>query len=437
MADMNSSQHERLHMTPMAGARLARRTVASVAPLISKTAQRRISVVILLLFSLPVLYHALISASRYESVTSFVVRSPTSPIAMQLASVNAKSQGNPLEQKQGDRSGPLSRDDTAAEQGDQPGQSVQVMRAIDDAYLVQSYLTSRDLVRALVRDGRLLERLARPAADVLSRWPGLLAAPTEEGLFRYFQRMITVSVDKKTGVCHVLVQAFHPDDARHIAEMMIRSAESVVNAIDTRSRDSALANASRTVDTGRAAVLDAARRMDEFRKTNSLIDPTLTSKAESRKLAALSLEAAEIRVQSMELAQGTQQSPQVIALARRLAAVEEQISHERARLSGGSATLGGTLGEYDRLQLDRVLTEKSYRLAQATLEIAHAEQKRQKYFLDVIAGPSTPDHPLSFWRYVAMAAWALAGVVVAAIVHRLLSRLQVPVGHGGGAPSAS
>lgn len=306
------------------------------------------------------IYFLLIAANRYESVSRFVVRSPSSSAANQL---------------------------TGLVQGSG------IIRSSDDAYIVHAYFQSRDAVRKLAAGVDLVARLGRNEADIFWRYPGPLFAPSEERLWRHFQSLLTIDYDKTTGISTLKVQAFRPDDAKIIADAMLDDAEALINRLSERSRADAIAAATRGVDQGRERARDALNQITEFRRKNAIIDPGRVSAAALETMTRLSLEIAQTNAQLAELTEASPDSPQANTLRIRIAALQTQIAQERQALAGTDTSLAPLIAEYERLGLEREFAERTFASVQSAFDIARTDAERQRLFLERISTPALPDYP--------------------------------------------
>src|SRR5436190_23527556 len=81
----------------------------------------------------------------------------------------------------------------------------------EDTYAVHEYLMSRDAVRRLEREEDLRAVLARPEADLVSRYPGIWFWRKDfEQLYWAYSRFITVEIDSSSGVSTLQVKAYRP-----------------------------------------------------------------------------------------------------------------------------------------------------------------------------------------------------------------------------------
>lgn len=316
--------------------------------------------------ALAAVYLFAIAADRYESESKFIVRNPslgTSSLSGLMQEVGGAGMTN-------------------------------------DAYIVHAYMRSRDALQALVSQADLLERLNRPEADFLWRYPSFLFKQSQEHLWKHFNQFLTIDYDQTTGISTLRVQAFRPDDAKIIAEVLLRSAETLVNHISARAQGDAVATAQRTVEDSRLNAQDAVNKITEFRKKNRLIDPGKISASALDTITQLSLGIAKTKAELAELTSSSPDSPQATSLQRRIAAINDQIAQERRLLAGSDQSLAPLLAEYEMLTLNREFSERTFASAQSALEMARIEASRQQIFLENISAPTAPDYPFYPRRFL-------------------------------------
>ena len=213
-------------------------------------------------------------------------------------------------------------------------------------------------------------------------------------MWKHFNQFLTIDYDQTTGISILRVQAFRPDDAKIIAEVLLRSAETLVNHISARAQGDAVSTAQRTVDDSRLSAQDAVNKITEFRKKNRLIDPGKISASALDTITQLSLDIAKTKAELAELTSSSPDSPQATSLQRRIAAINEQIAQERRLLAGSDQSLAPLMAEYEMLTLNREFAERTFASAQSALEMARIEASRQQIFLENISAPTAPDYPI-------------------------------------------
>lgn len=387
-----------LRLTPVEGVQVAPsplpEELAEATPKRASRWHERGLISLLVLVVLPTVlaggYFAFLAADRYQSEVRFVLRMPGRTLA-NAALGNMQSNG------------------MAAMTG--------VTRSGDDGHVVQQFLESRDaLVWADQRAG-LKAAYASPAArlDIFWRFPNPFEPKGEEGLFWHFQRMVSADFDSTTGVNILKVQAFTSADAHRIASSVLDAAEALVNRLNERARQDAIALADAEVDRMRQRAVAAQAALTSFREHERLIDPGQATLAVLETIGKLAQEAALVSVQISELSKSSPNGPQIAPLRTRRAALEAQIALERLRLAGDAQAIAPRIVEYERLMLEREFAEKALVSAMTAVETARVEAIRQQVYLERITNPSQPDYPAYPWRVV----WTLVVAVAGYMMWRL------------------
>lgn len=344
--------------------------------------RQRISVSFALLVLLPTLlamiYFGLIASDRYAAELRYVVRSPQSMTTSQLTGI-LQSTGNAY--------------------------------AGDAGHAINAYITSRDALHDLIGDVNLRQIYASPLADLLSRFPRALGKSSDEALFAYYERMVSVKLDKTTGITSVEVQAFTPQEAKAIADGLVRRAEALSNRLTQRLRADLVKTAEEEVARARERALAALASLTEFRKRERTVDPTRYSMALVETIAKLSLELAQMRAQQDELQKASPQSPQIAAIANRIKAFEDQIRQERLGLAGSANSMAPQIAEYERLQLEREFADRLLSAAVGSLETARQDAQRQQIYVELVVSPRATDYPAYPYRTL----WILATLAVAGL----------------------
>ncbi|WP_425069217.1 capsule biosynthesis protein [Reyranella sp.] len=282
-----------------------------------------------------------------------------------------------------------------------------MMRSSDDGYVVQDFLQSRDAMAWLEEHADLQAAVRRAPWDPLWRFPAVLGRDTQEALFKYFRRIVSITFDTTTGVSTLAVQAFEPDDAQRLVNGLLAAAEGLVNRMNERARRDAIGIAQSEVDRQKRRAEDAQAALKAFRERERLIDPTHATLTVLETIAKLSQEAAQVGVQLGELTRASPDAPQISGLRLRRAALEEQIDIERRRLAGDALAVAPRIAEYERLSLEREFAERTLISAMTMLESARVEALRQQVYLERVATPSKPDYHAYPWRLL----WCLVAAV--------------------------
>lgn len=327
------------------------------------------------------------AADRYETEVRLVVKSPSSSAASQITSLVA---------------------DTG------------IVRSNEDAYIVHAYLKSRDAVRGLIEDVDLPAKLALPPVDFIWGFPGLFGRTSQEHLWRHFQKFISTDFDPSTGITILNVQAFRPQDAKEIADALIKRSELLINNIGKRAQTASLESAKQEVETSSERAKLSLEAMTAFRKRTALVDPLGYSKAALETITSLTIEIAQLRAELSQLETSSPDSPQAQSVQLRIDALQKQINIERGNLAGSEGSLAPLIAEFEQLKLEREFAERTFASAMTALEIARIDAERQQLYLELISAPTLPDHPLYPYRILDILLVFIASSIAYSIIKSLI-----------------
>jgi capsular polysaccharide transport system permease protein len=293
-----------------------------------------------------------------------------------------------------------------------------------DAFEVHEYMMSRDAVNDLsVRDG-LRTLLDRPGADFIERFPRPFGSRSFESLYKAYKRFVVVGYDSQTGISTLRVTAFRAADAQRIADELLAGGERLVNRLNERSMADAVSQAQLQVVEAQKQSVQAQATLTNFRNQERLIDPDRASLAGSDLVGKLETQLATMRADRAGLAAEAPQSPQLPVLDQRIKAFVAQMESERSSIAGQSNSLAPTVGEYERLTLDRDLAVKTLESAVASLESARIEARRQQLYLDRVVSPNLPDRAQRPRRLYSIFTVFMASLVAYGIASLVIAGLR-------------
>ncbi len=313
-----------------------------------------------------ILYFGVIASDQYETEARFVVKSATRPSVPTGLSMLA---------------------------------SLGLGRSQDDSYAVQDFVRSRDAIARLRPLLPLEKMFGADHADFLARFPSLLYRDREEQFYSYFQHMVSALHSPTTGVTTLKVRAFTPSDARDIAAALLDQGEELVNRMNVRARKDSIRVAQSDLEHAQQRLIDAQLELTGFRNRELTIDPARNAANLGELIAQLSGELATTRAQARELSIGSEASPQMAGLRRKVTALEEQIAQERVRIGQDAGGLAGRIADYERLSLERDFAQKRVAAAEAELARAREEAARQQLYLERVVEPNLPDYPTQPERF--------------------------------------
>lgn len=310
---------------------------------------------------LAIVYYAIFASNRYVSVAQAVVRQANSEgqatmpgLALMVAGIN-----------------PASREETL--------------------YL-REYITSTDMLKVLESKLPFREHYADQYKDPLY-WISVTAS--REDMLAYYQRMVKAHYDEMTGLLRVEVQAFTPEFAETVLQIILEESERFVNELSHAMAHDQLRFAQSELTLARKHYEQKTLEMVEFQNNNELVNAQAS--AESRAMIIGTLEAdltkqrANLKALKSTLGENT---PQVRQQSVRIRALEQQLEAEKKTLVSNAAQ-GGRLNEiasrYRDLEIDVGIALESYKAAVVAVENARIEAGKKIRSLVKVVVPNMPD----------------------------------------------
>ncbi len=359
-----------------------------------------------LLVVLPVLcayiYYGLIAAGKYSVEFRFSVRSATELVA---------DEDNIALMIKGGKSG-------THENGILP-------------YMAADYLRSRNVVRELDRDGWLRSLFSRDQADCLSRFD---TSKSDDDLWHYWREMISVSVNRVSGLVLVRVLAFTPEDALALARAASVSAEKMIDSVAMRERQDAMFSAEQELESASLRYSAALTAMRDVRNQEGTVDPKQTIKSSAETLLGvmrekLSLERdrdANRTVLSDDAPQQKVLSDQIRALGSKVASLTEALTSQRKN----AKTAAQSIAQFEKQELETRFSKTLLEVAQASYERARQESERQHVYFALFVEPKKPEiaeyprraRSVAFAGICAFSLWSVMLLAAAGIRDRKIER---------------
>jgi capsular polysaccharide transport system permease protein len=263
--------------------------------------------------------------------------------------------------------------------------------AAGEAHSVRDFLLSHDAVMRTQDQVDLVAMWSRPDAD----WYARLHDTEPEKLTKFFNSMVSASLDTATGVTTLRVRSFRPEDSKAIATTLLSLSESLVNRLSERAREDALRIARAEVEVAERRVADSRLALTRFREAQQDLDSAGTATAAAATISAMesALTAAQAELRE-RMAFMRPDNPALQVTRNRIDALERQIAAERARRTQGEGTLAQQLGTFERLMLEREFADRQLASATASLEAARVEAQRQQVYIARVVEPNLAVHPL-------------------------------------------
>jgi len=341
--------------------------------------------------SLAALYYGLLASDRYVSQATFIVRGISSPRTSGL---------------------------------DMFFRTFGISRAVDDTNAIQNYMLSRDAVRALEAGIPLRTFFSRPEADALARFPHFWRGDSFERLYEYFLEHISVVQDPSKGLTELRVTSFRPGDSLRVANALVGLAEDFVNRMNTRAQNDAVDAAQREVAEAEQRLVSAQAELTAFRNRELVVDPSVNSISVVETITSLSKDLAQTEAELAQSRATSPSNPAIPVWEAKSQALRAQIALQRGKLGGKGDSLGGKVSAYERLSLSRELAENALSGAEASLELARQEARRQQIYIEEVVKPDLPDESTEPERLRAVATVFVASFAVFAMIWILFAGVK-------------
>jgi capsular polysaccharide transport system permease protein len=310
-----------------------------------------------------VLYYGLIASDQYISEAKFTVSSGIIPKMDGLGSVTG----------------------------------VPPMLIIQDIQVVTNYLHTRPMVEALEQTVGLRDIYSSPSVDW---WARFRKSKPIEKFIDYWDKMASVSIGMPSGIVILSVRAFSPQDAKRIADEVVRLSEKLINDLNERMRRDSVLASERDMQQAAQQLGKARVKMEFVRNAEGLIEVGQSNRALSDLAAGTQgdlLKAQEdYDTQIRYVSAG---APQMQVLKSRIAALKSQVEQLQAQMTTqgekvasaeADQALSGKMTKYAEADLEERIAEKRYALAVATVEAARMLSDRQMLYLHEIVAPALP-----------------------------------------------
>jgi len=304
------------------------------------------------------LYFYLVAANQYQSEAHFVVRTSDTPAAAPSGLSQALTMVGGASSER-------------------------------DALVVADYLESHDAVDALQAKIDLTTLFRRPESDILSRlWS---EKPMPEQLAKYFKGKVDVDVSAETGITTLKVRSFRPADSYRIIQELLNLSEARVNTLNQRNYANAIRLAKDRVREAEVSLSSVQQQITRFRRNGQDFNPQVTGTSRTGMVSELQAQLAVARAQESSMAAVLDaNSPQMIALHNRVAALSRQVAAETAKLSQGPGNVAAGMGAYEGIKMRQEMSGKQMEIATAALQRAQDDARRQQLFVVPVVDPNMP-----------------------------------------------
>lgn len=288
-----------------------------------------------------------------------------------------------------------------------------------DLLLLREHLLSVDMLRR-VQESLDFRGHFSEHGDILARLRNA-DAPIED-LHKYYLRRVEVEMDEYAGVLNIEVQAYTPEFAHAMVELLLAEGEAHMNEMGRRLADEQVRFLEQQL-TRLEDRLDAARdELLAFQNREGLVSPTSTVESLNQVVATLEGELARVQAQRQALASyQSVQSSEMRRVQAEIDALRDQITTQRDRLAQATGeSLNRISSEYQTLELRAKFAQETYSSALAALESTRLEAARKLKQVSVLQSPLFPEYATRPERLYNASVFAIVTLFLAFIFSMLV-----------------
>lgn len=289
----------------------------------------------------------------------------------------------------------------------------------NDQMLLREYLLSVDMLKKLDAELKLKAHYGDWARDWVSR----MWLTDMEWFHRHYLARVSIEYDDYVGVLRIKAQAYDAKTARAIADMLVREGERYMNQIGHELAQTQVNFLTTQVDQAQHRFQQASQRLLALQNKKGLLSPQATAESLNVLVAKLEEQRAQLQTQLAALPKNLDRDhPNIVMLRQSLAAIDRQITEEKAKLANPvGTTLNITMEEFQRLQMEVTFTQELYQAALVALEKGRIDATRMLEKVSVLQTPTLAEYPMEPRRIYNAVITVLFGLMLVGILKLLES----------------
>lgn len=260
-----------------------------------------------------------------------------------------------------------------------------------DLLLLREHLLSTDMLKK-VQNELPFRKYYSEHGDFFSRLSNA-NAPIEE-LHKYYKKFVSIELDEYSGVLNVEVQAFTPEFAHQLSQLLLKQGEAHMNDMGRRLAEEQVKFLEQQVKRLENRLDETRGALLAYQNQHGLISPTHTVESLNKIVGSLESELASLQA-SYSAAQSYQSihSAQRVQIKNQINAIQKQINKEKNRLAKETGNaLNRISADYQTLELKAQFAQQTYSSALAALENTRIEAARKLKQVSILQSPLLPEY---------------------------------------------
>ena len=290
-----------------------------------------------------------------------------------------------------------------------------------DQLLLREHLRSPDMAEKLDKALDLRAHFGSHGDWFSRMWQGPDAS--REVFYDYYLRRVQVEFDEFAGVLVVKSQAYEPEKAQQMTQMLVQEGERFMNRMAHAIAQDQVTFLEGQVQALNQKVQASRRALLEFQEKKGLISPEAAAQVIATIVGNLQGQMVDLQAQRAAMqAYLVADHPNIVLLNQRIEALEKQIAQEQAKLAApGGKTLNRTAEAFAQLELQSRFDLDMYKTALTALEQGRLEATRTLKKVSVLQQANLPQEATEPRRLYRASVWIVTILLLAGLVHLLLA----------------
>lgn len=293
-----------------------------------------------------------------------------------------------------------------------------------DQLLLRDHLLSVDMLKKLDDKLGLRAHYSDGARDPFSRmWS---ASNSLELFHRHYLSRVSIEFDDYAGVLVIRAQAYDPEKARAVTQLLVDEGERTMNDLAHRMAKEQVQFLEQQVAQMSQRAIEARQAVLAFQNKKGLVAPQSTAENLAGVINRLEAQITELQARRTALLGYLAPTASgVVETDLQIDALQKQIVKEQARLAAPEGkALNRTVEEFQRLQMNAEFAQDVYKTALVALEKGRVEAIRTLKKVSVLQSPTLPEYPLEPRRFYNIVVFILVTLLVAGVVHLLAAIIR-------------
>lgn len=297
--------------------------------------------------------------------------------------------------------------------------------SVEDARFLKQYIQSYDMLDHLDKSLHFRQAFSGDGRDKVFQLDG---DASREQILKYYNNRVTVDLDETTSLLTIRTEGFSPEFALKFNDAILAESDRFVNGISQqvareqlKFSESQFTDAATRLTKSREAVL-------QYQNNNQMLDPQSNAEAVSQVMNSLRANLADLQTQERALLSYLNpDTPQIVAIRSQIAAVQQQISTEQAKLTAATTTkqdgtkLNSKALQFDALKAEVEFNTDLYKVSLSSLEKSKLDAVRKLKSLIQISSPQLAEDSLYPRRWYILLSFFLILTLIYGFVRLAIS----------------